>query len=100
MSTAPLGDTPAVVLLGLKLPKLGGLDVLKALRAEERTSRLPIVIFTSSNEGSDRRAAYENFANSYVLKPVDVGQFVAVILQLRLYWLVLNVPRPGKHDEP
>jgi CheY-like chemotaxis protein len=96
----PLSDSPAVVILDLQLPRLSGLDVLKALRAQECTRHLPIVILTSSNEDRDRQAAYENFANSYVLKPVDLGQFVAAILQLRLYWVVLNVPPPGKPGQP
>jgi two-component system, response regulator len=90
----PLSDSPAVVLLDQKLPRLSGQDVLKALRADERTRGLPIVILTSSNEGSDRQAADEHFANSYVLKPVDFDQFVAAVLPLSLYWLVSNVPPP------
>jgi len=94
----PLSHSPAVVLLDLTLPRLSGLDVLKALRADERTRCLPIVILTSSNEEKDRQAAYEQFANSYVLKPVDFDQFVAAVLELKQYWLVLNVPPPRKHD--
>jgi two-component system response regulator len=89
-------DLPAVTLLDLKLPKISGLDVLKAIRADERTKHLPIVILTSSNEDKDRLGAYDQFANSYVLKPVDYDQFVASALQLGLYWLVLNAPPPRK----
>jgi len=89
-----VSDLPAVVLLDLKLPKLSGLEVLKAIRADERTKRLPIVVLTSSNEDRDRLSAYDHFANSYVLKPVDFDQFVAAALQLGLYWMVLNVPPP------
>lgn len=92
----PLSDSPAVVILECQLLRLSGLDVLKALRAEESTRHLPIVILTSSNEDRDRQAAYENLANSYVLKPIDLSQFVAAILQLRLYWMVLSVPPPRK----
>jgi two-component system response regulator len=87
---------PAITLLDLKLPKISGLDVLKAIRADERTKHLPIVILTSSNEDKDRLGAYDQFANSYVLKPVDYDQFVASALQLGLYWLVLNAPPPRK----
>jgi len=88
------GELPAVVLLDINLPKLSGLEVLRAIRADERTKRLPIVILTSSNEERDRLGAYEHFANSYVLKPVDYDQFVAAAFQLGLYWAVLNVPPP------
>jgi two-component system response regulator len=93
-------ELPAVVLLDLKLPKLSGLEVLKAIRADERTKRLPVVILTSSNEERDRLGAYDHFANSYVLKPVDYEQFEAAALQLKLYWMVLNVPPPseGNYD--
>jgi two-component system response regulator len=95
-SERDVSDLPAVALLDLKLPKISGLDVLKAIRADERTKHLPIVILTSSNEDKDRLGAYDQFANSYVLKPVDYDQFVASALQLGLYWLVLNVPPPRK----
>lgn len=87
---------PAFTLLDLNLPRLGGLDVLKAIRADDRTRHLPIVILTSSNEDKDRLGAYDHFANSYVVKPVDFDQFVAAALQLGLYWMVLNVPPPRK----
>jgi two-component system response regulator len=95
-SERDVSDLPAVALLDLKLPKISGLDVLKAIRADERTKHLPIVILTSSNEDKDRLGAYDQFANSYVLKPVDYDQFVTSALQLGLYWLVLNVPPPRK----
>jgi len=92
-------NLPAVVLLDLKLPKVSGLEVLKAIRAAEHTKHLPIVILTSSNEDRDRLSAYDHFANSYVLKPVDYDQFVAAAVQLGLYWMVLNEPPPRKeHD--
>jgi two-component system response regulator len=88
-------DLPCVVLLDLKLPRLSGLEVLAALRADERTKRLPVVVLTSSNEERDRLAAYDNHANSYVRKPVDYDQFVAAARQLGLYWIVLNEQPPG-----
>jgi two-component system response regulator len=89
-------DLPAVTLLDLNLPRVSGLEVLKAVRADERTKHLPIVILTSSNEDKDRLSAYDHFANSYVLKPVDYDQFVTAALQLGLYWMVLNAPPPRK----
>lgn len=90
-------DLPAVVLLDLNLPRLDGFQVLKAIRAGERTKHLPVVILTSSDEEKDRLAAYSQFANSYVRKPVDYDQFTAAARDLGLYWLVLNrpPPRPG-----
>ena len=87
-------DLPAVTLLDLKLPKVSGLEVLKAIRADERTKHLPVVILTSSNDDKDRLSAYLNFANSYVLKPVDYDEFVKVASQLTEYWTVLNAPPP------
>jgi two-component system response regulator len=91
-----VSDLPACTLLDLKLPKVSGLEVLKAIRANERTKHLPIVILTSSNEDKDRLGAYYHFANSYVIKPVDYDQFVASVLQLGLYWMGLNAPPPRK----
>jgi two-component system response regulator len=87
-------DLPVVTLLDLKLPKIGGLEVLKEIRANDRTRHLPVVILTSSNDDRDRLNAYINFANSYVLKPVDYDEFVAAALQLAVYWTVLNAPPP------
>jgi two-component system response regulator len=87
-------ERPAVVLLDLNLPRLGGLDVLEALRADEKNKHLPVVILTSSTEDKDRLAAYDHHANSYVQKPVDYDQFVAAARQLGLYWTVLNVRPP------
>jgi two-component system response regulator len=87
-------EMPQVVLLDLKLPKLDGLGVLRRLRADDRTSLLPVVILTSSNEEQDRINGYGLGANSYVRKPVDFDAFVAAAAQLGLYWLVLNEPAP------
>jgi two-component system response regulator len=89
-------DLPAVTLLDINMPKLSGLDVLKAIRADERTRHLPVVVLTSSNEDIDRLNAYTNFANSYVVKPVDYDQFVTAASQLGLYWMVLNAPPPRR----
>ena len=84
------GDLPQVVLLDLKLPKIDGLGVLRALRADERTRLLPVVVLTSSNEDQDLVQSYRLGANSYVRKPVDFNQFADAVRQLGLYWLVLN----------
>jgi len=89
-----LKPLPQVVLLDLKLPRLDGLEVLRRLRAHERTKLLPVVILTSSNEEQDRIAGYGLGANSYVRKPVDFNQFIEAARQLGLYWLVLNEPPP------
>jgi len=83
---------PTVVLLDLKLPKVMGLDVLRKLRADPRTRRLPVVVLTSSNEERDIIASYDLGANSFVRKPVDFAQFVEAARQLGLYWLMLNEP--------
>jgi two-component system, response regulator len=85
---------PEVVLLDLKLPKISGLEVLRRMRADERTRRLPVVVLTSSNEESDVVRSYNLGANSFVRKPVDFAQFVEAAAQLGLYWLVLNQSGP------
>ena len=85
---------PTMILLDLNLPKINGLDVLKRIRADERTSTLPVIIFTSSTEQSDLAAAYKNHANSYVRKPVEFEEFSEAVRQLGLYWVLLNEPPP------
>jgi two-component system response regulator len=86
--------TPQVVLLDLKLPKVDGLEVLRRVRADQRTKLLPVVILTSSNEEQDRIDGYGLGANSYVRKPVDFSQFMDAARQLGLYWLILNEAPP------
>ena len=88
-------DFPALTLLDLKLPKMSGLDVLKHIRGDDRTRRMPVVILTSSNESQDLRTGYDYGVNSYIRKPVDFNQFLKVMEQLGLYWLVLNEAPPA-----
>ena len=81
---------PQVTLLDLNLPKMDGFDVLRRIRADERTRRLPVVILTSSKQDEDILRSYDLFANAYVRKPVDFGQFAEAVKNLGLFWLLLN----------
>jgi CheY-like chemotaxis protein len=93
-------QTPQVILLDLKLPKIDGLEVLRRLRADPRTRLLPVVILTSSKEDSDLVDGYSLGANSYVRKPVEFGAFVEAVRQLGLYWLLLNEEAPHADNQP
>lgn len=89
-----LNDTPAVVLLDLKLPKVSGLEVLQKMRIEAATKLTPVVVLTSSKEEQDLFDSYGYGCNSYIRKPVNFDNFVTAISQLGMYWLVLNEPPP------
>ncbi len=85
-------NMPKVILLDLKMPKVGGIEVLKRLKADERTKRIPIVVLTSSKEDPDIQICYDLGANSYVVKPVKFDDFVKAVSNLGLYWMILNQP--------
>ena len=85
-----ISDAPQVILLDLNLPKIGGLEVLKRIRSDDRTRLFPVVVLTSSKEEKDLIESYKLGANSYICKPVNFNQFTEAIRHLGLYWLVLN----------
>ncbi len=86
----PGPDLPTVVLLDLGLPRLGGLEVLERLRADERTRYLPVAVLTSSDEERDRLQSYQNGANSFVRKPLDFAEFAEAVAKVGVYWLAVN----------
>lgn len=91
-----VSQQPQVVLLDLNLPRLSGLEVLRRMRAHERTQAVPVVVLTSSKEDEDILASYSLGANSYVRKPVDFGEFAKAVNQLGVYWLLLNEGAPRR----
>jgi len=93
-STRPEGN-PAVVLLDLKMPKVTGLEVLRQIKADEKMKTVPVVILTSSREEQDLVKSYELGVNAYVVKPIDFQQFVDAVMQLGLFWAVINEPPNG-----
>jgi two-component system, response regulator len=88
--------TPKLVLLDIKLPKVDGIEVLRAIKADTRTRTIPVVILTSSREDRDRLNGYSLGVNSYLQKPVDFDEFREMVKQLGLYWMVVNVPPPQR----
>jgi two-component system response regulator len=91
---APKMRMPAVVLLDLKLPRVDGIEVLRRIRADERTRLLPVIILTTSREQEDLINSYRNGCNSYIRKPIDFAEFITAVRQIGLYWLVLNESPP------
>lgn len=87
-----VADCPALVILDLHLPRIDGLEVLRRVRADDRTKLQPIVILTSSDEEKDRLNSYGLGANSYARKPVDFDEFRDAVKKLKLYWLLVNIP--------
>jgi two-component system response regulator len=85
-------NCPKVILLDLKMPKVNGVEVLQAIKADERTKKIPVVILTSSKENPDIQKSYDLGANSYVVKPVEFDEFMKAISDLGLYWLLINQP--------
>jgi CheY-like chemotaxis protein len=86
---------PAVMLLDLKLPKIGGLEVLQQIKSDERLKMIPVVVLTSSNEEKDMMRSYSLGVNAYVVKPVDFHEFVNAVKELGVFWAVINEPPPG-----
>jgi two-component system response regulator len=87
--------TPALILLDLNLPKVGGLEVLRRMRADERTQMIPVVVLTSSKLEEDVLVSYRNGANAYVRKPVKFSEFTEAVKALGVFWLLLNEPVPS-----
>lgn len=83
-------DSPKVIFLDLKLPKLDGFEVLRLIKSDSKTRRIPIVVVTSSKEESDIMRCYDSGANSYIVKPVNYDEFVQCIVETALYWLLMN----------
>jgi two-component system, response regulator len=85
-------DIPKVILLDLKMPKISGLDILKKIKSDERTSMIPVVMLTSSKEDNDVKEGYKLGVNSYIVKPVGFDNFVKAVSEIGMYWLLVNQP--------
>lgn len=83
-------ERPRVMFLDLKMPKLSGIEVLRIIKSDDRTRRIPVVVLTSSNEDPDLQACYDLGANSYVVKPVEFDAFIKAVSDLGMYWMILN----------
>jgi CheY-like chemotaxis protein len=88
-------ENPAVLLLDLKLPKIDGLEVLQAIKSDDKLKVIPVVVLTSSREERDMVASYKLGVNAYVVKPVDFHEFVNAIKELGVFWAIINEPPPG-----
>jgi CheY-like chemotaxis protein len=93
--SARVTGNPAVMLLDLKLPKIGGLEVLQQIKSDESLKMIPVVVLTSSNEEKDMMRSYKLGVNAYVVKPVDFHEFVNAVKELGVFWAVINEPPPG-----
>ena len=93
--SARVTGNPAVMLLDLKLPKIGGLEVLQQVKSDENLKTIPVVVLTSSNEEKDMMRSYRLGVNAYVVKPVDFHEFVNAVKELGVFWAVINEPPPG-----
>jgi two-component system response regulator len=91
-TTRRIEDTPKVILLDLKLPKIDGLEVLQRIKADTRTRHIPVVVLTSSKEQSDVLKSYHLGVSRYIVKPVNFESFTAAVQQIGMYWLLLNQP--------
>lgn len=89
-------DNPAVVLLDLKMPKMDGLEVLRVMKNDQRLKMIPVVVLSSSAEERDVVESYKLGVNAYVVKPVDIQQFLEAVRKLGLFWAVINEPPPGR----
>jgi two-component system response regulator len=91
-SDRKIADTPKVILLDLKMPKINGIQVLQKIKSDERTKKIPVIVLTSSKEDPDIQECYRLGVNSYVVKPVQFEKFLNAVSELGLYWMILNQP--------
>jgi len=91
-SNRDMQNGPKLILLDLRLPKVDGIEVLRQVKADERTKTIPVVVLTSSREDPDIQTCYELGVNSYIVKPVDFDKFANAVAEIGLYWMLLNEP--------